>query len=94
MEPLNQTSLRQGLMGDTYHLTEANVTGEDTDHVSTARNPDKGLVFLSLQPAFGVDLKKLRMKRSLKKTEGQFIDGYIDFRWFHYHVPKQKNIND
>ncbi|GAH62667.1 unnamed protein product [marine sediment metagenome] len=40
--------MREHLAGRAYNLTEAQVLGKDADNMSTARNPDKRLVFRGL----------------------------------------------
>ena len=83
LEALNQPAMRKHLARRAYHLGQADIAGKDADDVSAARHPDDGLVLLRLQLPLRVYLKKLRVQRSLKKAEGQFVDCYIDMRCFH-----------
>ncbi len=80
LETLNQTSMRKHLAGRAYNFTEACIIGKNTDNMSAARNPDNRLVFFGPQVPAGINLEKLRMQRSLKKTECQFFNSYIDLR--------------
>ena len=57
----------------------ADILYKDTDNMSTACNPNAGLIFVCFQLSLGVNLEKLRMQRSLIKGERQFFNGYIRF---------------
>ena len=46
LKTLNQTSMRQHLVGSAYNFAQADIARKHTDNVSTPRNPDKCLVFL------------------------------------------------
>jgi len=83
LESFNQALMRQQLVWCAYNLTEADAAGKDAGHMGAAGNPDSSFVFLGFWFSLGVDLKELRMQRSLKKTECQFLNGYIDLRRFH-----------
>ena len=78
LESLYQAPVGEHLARGADDLAETDIVGEDADNVGAAGNPDKGFVLIRLQLAFGVDLEKLGMQRSLKEAERQFLDGYID----------------
>jgi len=80
LETLNQPSMRKQLAGRAYNFTKAGIIGENTDNMSAARNPDNRLVFFCPQVPAGINLEKLRMQWSLKETEYQFFNSYIDLR--------------
>ena len=69
LKTLYQTPRGQHLAGWAYNLSEACITGKNTDNVSAARNPDNGLVLFGIQAPVSINLEKLRMQRPLKKTE-------------------------
>ncbi len=69
LKTLNQTSRGEHLTRCANDLTEAHIPGKHTYNVSATCNPDKCLVLLGLQLPTGINLKKLRMQRSLEKTE-------------------------
>ncbi len=69
LKTLYQASRGQHLAGRAYNLSEARISGKNTDNVSAACNPDNGLVLFGIQVPVGINLEKLRMQRSLKKAE-------------------------
>jgi len=80
LKSLNQTTLGQHLTRYAYDLTEADITGKYADNMSAACHPDKGLIFIRFQLPLIINLKKLRVQRSLKKTERQFLNSHINLR--------------
>ena len=69
LKTLYQTSGGEHLAGRAYDLSQARITGKNTDNVSAACNPDNGLVLFGIQAPVGINLEKLRMQRPLKKAE-------------------------
>ena len=80
LKTLNQTSRRQHLARRAYNLSEADIAGENADNMSAACDPDNRLVSFGIQGPAGINLEKLRVQRSLEKTEHQFLNSYVDLR--------------
>ena len=78
LKTLNQASVRKHLAGRADNFAQASIISKNSDDVGAPCNPDNSLVFLALQVPAGVNLKKLRMQRSLEETERQFFDSNID----------------
>ncbi len=80
LKTFNQSPARKHLSGRAYYLAETNVPSVNADNVRTSRNPDVSFVFAGPQLPLCVNLKKLRVQRSLKKTERQFFNCDINLR--------------
>ena len=91
LKTLNQAARGEHLAGCTNYLSHTRICRKDADNMSAAGNPDNRLIFGGSQSPTGINLEKLRMQRSLKKTERQFLNSYIDLWRLHSpKVPKHK----
>jgi len=66
LKTLNQSSVRKKLARSADNLGQKSVIGKNAHHMCAARHPDCCLVPVGIQPAFRVNLEKLRMQWSLK----------------------------
>lgn len=80
LKTFDQAPRGQHLPGCADNFGKTCIACEDADNVCAACEPDDRLILLSTQFSVGVNLKKLRVQRSLKETEHQFVDSYIHLR--------------
>jgi hypothetical protein len=84
LEPLYQTSLRQQLSRRADHFTQAHpLVIENRNNMGAPGYPYIRLVLGRPDLPAGVNLKQLRMNRSLEETEGQFGNRNINLWRFH-----------
>ncbi len=80
LKAFEQTARGQHLAGGAYHFRKTDIPCEDAHDMGAAGDPDEGLVFFGIDVAIGINLKKLRVQRSLEETKHQFLNGYVDLR--------------
>ncbi len=80
LKTFDQAPGGQHLAGCADNFSKTCVACENADNMRATGEPDNRLVLLGTQFPVGVNLKKLRVQRSLEKTEHQFFDGYVHLR--------------
>ena len=82
-ESFNQAAARQRLRRRADQFRKTKVVCENTYYVRAAGRPNQRFILLSLYGALFINGEKLRVKRPLIKSEGQFADNNICVRNFH-----------
>ena len=93
LESLDQTAMREHLPRCAHNFRKTGVPGKNAYNMRAACDPDNSFVFFCLQLPLRIYLKKLRVQRSLEKTEGQFVNCYVDMRCFHKRVIPSQTVN-